>query len=175
MSTSNNKIDLINALKESDEHRRTDRAERIIWMSIYRSRPSIIMGRPDTLAILGEAEDAFREGHFISVQLLALAFIEHTLVEELIERSLSTKKIYFEAAIKIAQKNHVLDIELLNRIDNLRRIRNPFTHLRPENDPDTYGSRYVAQKIHPHKMLEDDAREAFQVMYLVFTALLKTN
>jgi len=131
------------------------------------------MGRPETLALLDEAEDAFREGHFISVQLLALAFVEHTIVEELVERSLSKERVNLEQVIKLAQRNQVLNTELLSRIDRLREIRNPFAHLRPHGDPDTYGNRYISGQIHPRAMLELDAREAFQVMYLVFSALLK--
>lgn len=77
-------------------------------MSTYRSRPGFITGRPETLALLDEAEDAFREGHFISVQLLALAFVEHTIVEELVERSLSKERVNFERAIELAQRNQVL-------------------------------------------------------------------
>lgn len=165
---------LINALKLSDEQRREERADRIIWMSTYCSKPGITIGRPETLALLGEAEDAFREGHFISVQLLALAYVEHTIVEELVERSLSKERVNFERAIDLAQRNEVLDTELLSRIDRLRKVRNPFSHRRPPDDPDTYGNRYISRQIHPRVMLEQDAREAFEVMYLVFSALLKT-
>lgn len=164
---------LIDALRASDEHRRAERADRIVWMSAYRARPGVIMGRPETLALLDEAEDAFREGHFISVQLLALGFIEHTLVQELVERSLAKEKVNFERAIELARVSQVLSNELLDRINNLREVRNPFVHRRPPGDPNTYGNRYIARQIHPRAMLEQDAREAFQAMYLVFTALLK--
>jgi hypothetical protein len=164
---------LIDALKVSDERRREERADRIVWMSTYRSRPGVIMGRPETLALLDEAEDAFREGHFISVQLLALAFVEHTIVEELVERSLCKERINFERAIELAQRNEVLETELISRIDGLREVRNPFAHRRRHDDPNTYGNRYISRQIHPRVMLEQDAREAFQVMYLVFSALLK--
>jgi len=168
------RIKLIDALETSDEYRREERADRILWMSAHRSRPEAILGRPESLALLDEAEDAFREGHFISVMLLALAFVEHTLVEELVERSICNERVRFERAIKLAQLNQVLDTELLGRIDRLREVRNPFVHRRPCNDPATYGNRYIARQIHPRAMLEEDAREAFQVMYLVLSALLKT-
>lgn len=131
------------------------------------------MGRAETLALFDEAESAFREGHFISVQLLSLAFVEHTIVEELLERSLCKERVNFERAIALAQVNQVLEVKLLKRIDRLREVRNPFAHLRPHDDPNTYGNRYIARKMHPRVMLEEDAREAYQVMYLVFSALLK--
>ncbi len=137
-------------------------------------RPEVIIGRSETLALFSEAENAFREGHFISVQLLALAFVEHTIVEELIERSLAKEKVNFERAIELAQKNLILSTELLSRVGRLREVRNPFAHLRPSDDPNTYGNRYIDLKVHPLDMLEQDAREAFQVMCEIFTALLKT-
>lgn len=167
------RVKLIDALKTSDEHRREERADRIVWMSTYRYKPGVIVGRPETLALFNEAEDAFREGHFISVMLLALAFVEHTIVEELVERCLSKERVNFERAIELAQKNQVLGTELLSRIDRLREVRNPFVHRRPPDDPDTYGNRYITRQIHPRTMLEQDAREAFEVMYLVFSALLR--
>lgn len=131
------------------------------------------MGRPETLALLGEAEDAFREGHFISVLLLALAFVEHTLVEELVERSVAGEWVSFEKAIKLARTSGILDCGLLDRIDNLREIRNPFSHRRPADDRKTYGNRYIERQVHPRALLESDAQEAFQVMYIVFRAHLK--
>lgn len=167
---------LIDALKASDERLREERADRIIWMSACLFKPKVIIGRPETLALFSEAESAFREGHFISVQLLALAFVEHTISEELIERSLAKEKekVNFERAIELAQKNLILSTELLSRVDRLREVRNPFAHLRPSEDPFTYGNRYINLKVYPLNMLEKDAREAFQVMCEVFSALLKT-
>lgn len=166
---------LLDALKSSDEIRREARADRIVWMSHHNHRPSWIMGRPETLALLGEAEDAFREGHFISVLLLALAFVEHTLVEELVERSPTREWVNFEKAIKLARTSGILDSDLLDRIDSLRQIRNPFSHRRRADDPNTYGNRYIERQIHPRALLESDAQAAFQVMYIVFRALLKTT
>ena len=142
-------------------------------MGNYLLRPGVIIGRPETLALFSEAESAFREGHFISVQLLALAFVEHTLVEKLVEYSLAKEKVNFERAIDLAQKNLILSTEIISRVDRLREVRNPFAHLRPSDDPNTYGNRYIGLKVHPLDMLEQDAREAFQVMCEVFTALLK--
>lgn len=166
---------LIDLLKESDDRRREKRADRIIWMGTHKSRPCLIMGRPETLALLSEAEEAFREGHFISVQLLALAYLEHNIVEELLERSLTKDRVKFVRALQLARENEILEAELIERIDRLRKIRNPFVHLRRNDDPDTFGNRYISRETHPLAMLEDDAREAFKVMYLVFSALLKVD
>ena len=133
----------------------------------------MILGSPETLGALQEAEDAYREGQFISVILLALAVIEHELVDALVGRSLATYGVKAKEATDLARQHQVLDGALLNRIDKLRLVRNPFVHRKAPDNPHTYGNRYIARKMHPKKLLEEDAQEAFQVMHIVFRALLR--
>jgi hypothetical protein len=164
---------LTEALKRFDDEQREARVDRIVWMAAHNHRPNLILGNPETLQNLQEAAAAYREGQFVSVILLALAVIEHELVEELVDRRLAGFDASLVEAIRHARKHQVLDGALLDRVDKLRLIRNPFAHRKPPEHPHTYGNRYTARRMHPKKLLEEDAQEAFQVMHLVFRALLK--
>lgn len=166
---------IIEALEVSDARKREKRADRMVWMSEHNQRPSILMGTPEELGLLGEAEDAFREGHFISVILLALALVEHDLSEALIVRSLAKYGVSLMDAVELGRQHKILDEHLLDQIDRLRLIRNPFTHLKKPDHEHTFGNRYIADGIHPMTLLEDDAKRAFQTMFDVFRALLRAE
>lgn len=94
---------LIAALEVGDAKRRGARADRIVWMGAHNSRPSVVEGHPESLAAFDEAANAFREGHFISVILLALAVVEHELVEALVDGSLATYSVKARDATDLAR------------------------------------------------------------------------
>jgi hypothetical protein len=167
------KQQLVLALELSDASQRDERADRIIWMSSYNQRPSVIMGFFEALNVLGEAEAAYREGHFISVILLAQALIEHELVDELVRLKVTSYGVSLTQALQLAQAHHVLADDVIDRINKLRLVRNPFAHLKKPDHAHSFGSRFRARKIHPKVLLQEDAQEAFKLMYEVFRALLR--
>jgi len=164
---------LIAALEDADARVREERADRIVWMSGYNQRPSAILGTTEELGVLGEAEAAFREGHFISVILLAQCLIEQELADELIGRSLAGYGESLQDALNLARESQVLPDDVIRRIEQLRLLRNPFTHLKKPDHPHTLGNRFRTQKTHPATLLEEDAKEAFKLMYEVFRTLLR--
>lgn len=164
---------LVAALEQSDASLRDERADRIVWMSSYNQRPGVIMDSAEALGLLGEAEAAYREGHFISVTLLAQAFIEHELVDELVRRKVASYGDPLAKALQLARAHQVLADDVIDRIDQLRLVRNPFAHLKKPDHAHTLGNRFRARKVHPKVVLQEDAQEAFKVMYEVFRALLR--
>jgi hypothetical protein len=164
---------IIAALERSDETYREARTNRTIWMSQHNERPGIILGTDEALGVLSEAEHAFREGHFISVILLSLAYIEHELSDTLIRKSLAKFGVTLNDAIKLAKTHQVLEESLIERVDQLRLVRNPFSHLKQPDHEHRFGKRFRSQDVHPQTLLEEDAKEAFEVMYKVFRTLLQ--
>jgi hypothetical protein len=164
---------LIKALEQSDSWGRQGRAERIMWLSQHQVAYGVISGPMDTMRVLAEARDCFVHGHCVAALVLAVAFVEHTLTDELEERKLDRGVGNFKTAIQRAGENHLFPSELLSRADGLRKIRNPFTHRRPSDDPDRFGSRFQAQDRHPDLILESDAKEALEVMYAFFRLTLR--
>ena len=164
---------LMAALEAADARTRTDRADRITWLSQHRMMPAIVMGRTETMRILTEAADAFVSGQFVASLVLATAFVEHALMEELQDLG-HVQGCTFERAIQLAGQHQVFEPILVKRIDDLRLKRNPFTHLKKDGHVHSMGTRFRAGNVHPIQMIEDDAKEALQVMYEVFRATLKT-
>jgi hypothetical protein len=62
---------LVEALSQSDESVRGERADRIVWLSQHNMSPGIVVGRLEPMNLMQEASDSFVNGHFIACLLLA--------------------------------------------------------------------------------------------------------
>jgi hypothetical protein len=164
---------LVAALAHYDEISRSARADRIQWLSEHQIPLGVVVGPMDTMAVLGEARDCFIAGHYIAALLLAVAFIEHTVADELNERDLAKYGVPFVEAIKIAQECSLFPIEMLSRADRLRKIRNPFMHRKDVDHEHSFGNRFLKSRVHPNITLEEDAKDALALMYAFFYATLK--
>lgn len=160
------------ALQQSDDLRRSDRANRMIAVSPHLKSYGAVMGEADTLAMKNEAYDCFINGHFIATILLAVSFIEHTLSDSILEGGGKPPRS-LEAAISTAREQGLFPDDLLNVADRLREIRNPFSHRKPPGHEHTFANRYRARDMHPTRLLEDDAKEALIAMYRFFDLSLR--
>lgn len=168
------RIKLLEALEQSDNWRRHGRADRILWLSKHQTAYGLISGPVDTMTVLGEARDCFVEGHYVAALLLGVAFIEHTLMDELKDRHLDSKVRNFADAIRHARENTLFPNDLLSRVDALRKIRNPFAHRAAPDHQHSFGIRFKARGVHPYIILEADAKEALEVMYAFFRLTLRS-
>lgn len=164
---------LIEALERSDNERRVGRAERIRWASQHDVHAPLIMGEVEMLNLLREARECFVDGHYIATLMLATALIEHVIHEELDRIGKATRYLPFAHAIKLARDDALFPESLLSTADRLRTYRNPFAHRQPSDNPDTLGNRYIAQRRHPNRVLEEDARSAIEAMYGHFRHTLR--
>ncbi|MGD3338373.1 hypothetical protein AB5N79_23805 [Xanthomonas citri pv. citri] len=76
--------------------------------------------------------------------------------------------------IDAGQERLPLPRDLFVRTDKLRSLRNPFTHRKAPDHADAFGTRFLAKKVHPTKILEEDAKLAMEVMYEWFRRTLKS-
>lgn len=164
---------LLRALEEYDSQTRQARAERIEWLSLHSPTLPAVMGRPETLHILEEARQTFICGQFIAALLTAMACIEHCIVEELRLLELIQQSPKFSKAIEVASENNIFPPEWLERAKRLSLHRNPFAHLRREDDRHALGTRIREQQRHPHAIIEADAKDAVDLMYSFFVATLR--
>ena len=164
---------LVAALAQSDEMRRSERADRIQWLSEHQIPLGVVVGPMDTMAAIGEARDCFVEGHYIASLLLCVAVVEHIITDSLVERGLANYGAPFIEAIKIAGDKNIFPLEMLSRADHLREIRNPFTHRKSQKHRHSFGNRFLAEKIYPKAILERDAKDALDLMYAFFHSTLK--
>jgi len=110
----------------------------------------------------------FINGQFIATLMLTQAFIEHTLqtvVEELGHPQVARRGL--NEITKWFRKNRPHHDFLMEKIDKLRRFRNPFSHLRPFDDPDTISQRVLRSRMPPKDIIEKEARDALALMYQV--------
>jgi len=122
----------------------------------------------ESFLVFTEARDAFVSGLYVATLMLAQAFIEHRLqilMEELGEHSVAKKGI--SAILKrllVLRPQHAF---ILNRVDQMRAFRNPFTHLKPFDHPYTIGQISLAKRVDPREILFRNARDSLSIMYTV--------
>jgi len=167
------RADLLHALEAYDAKQREQRAERIEWLADHEFSVGVVMGRMDTMALMREARECFVDGHFIGSLMLSMAFIEHTVVEELTLLGHAKPGIQFQKALSIAGDQKVFDADWLDATRGLTQHRNPFAHLRDAKDVHTYGQRFRKSGKHPSVVLEADAKSALALVYKFFRATLR--
>jgi GR25 family glycosyltransferase involved in LPS biosynthesis len=131
------------------------------------------MGRTESLHLLSEAREVFVDGHFAATLLVALSFIEHTMVEELQELGHVTGSPTFSEALTISAAKLVFPADWLVRARTLSLRRNPFVHLKPAHQKHGLGVRVIEENRHPKTILEEDAKDSIDLMYNFFRATLR--
>lgn len=164
---------LLKALSQSDAMRRDARADRIEWLSLHINIPSFIAGRAETLHLLEEARNTFVDGHFVSALLIAMAVIEHTLVEDLQLQQLTQGSPTFGQALSLAKDKRLFPPDWLERATRLSHRRNPYAHLKDEDHPHALGARIQSENRHPRSIMENDAKDALELMSNIFIATLR--
>lgn len=157
-----------------DQGSRETRAARVEWLSLYEPHTlTAIMGRVETLELLREARAVFVDGHFIACLLLAMSFIEHTLIEELQDYGHTKGSPTFSQALDLAEKHRLFPAEWLARAKKLSLRRNPFVHIKDGEHEHGLGRRIRTEKRHPKLIIEADAKDSISLMYNFFVATLK--
>lgn len=160
---------VIACLEQLDSRGRGARAERHIWMGKHHVRvDGPYWERSETSGVMQEARGSYVHGNFIATFVLALAYVEHVINDALPPLPPNKKTPPMAAAIKQARVAGLFSEDLLNGAAVLSDFRNPFVHRRDQDDPDTLGQRVWTRKSHPRTILEQDARDALQVMYGFF-------
>jgi hypothetical protein len=161
---------LLLALSESDAMRRSQRADRIEWLSLHSASYPMTLGRAETLRLIEEARGTFTDGHFVATLFVAMAFIEHTLIEELQVTGRTKGSPLFRQAIDMAIEGKLFPLDWLQRAKALSLRRNSFAHLKESDHSHTLGARVMKEKAHPVAIMEADAQDAIDLMFNFFVA-----
>ncbi len=157
-----------------------DRLERLKYLNKIFPKGFGFASDLETSYIFDEVKMAFIGGEFISTMLLSQAFIERKFqahYSELGLQNISNKGL--KAIIDHAKKNGTIHSFLLERIDELRKKRNPFVHLKEYEHEYNLSQRMYKSYIEkdefkqPFQILLEDAKEALSLMYAVFITDLK--
>lgn len=157
-------------LRNRDEMYLGNRIKRLEYL--HQINPDGLVFAGDTELVFGyrEAQDAFIAGHFLSTIVLSQAFIEkimHVHFEQIDLKNISGKGL--AKMIAYCKENNIGHEIVINKIDWLRKIRNPITHLKNLNYGHRLDNRAFENRKNPLIQLEDDAKEAISVMTYVAT------
>jgi hypothetical protein len=124
-------------------------------------------------AVFTEARSTYVNGDFASVLMVAQAFVEHRLQAYLEGQGESkVAKSGIAKILEYCEQRRLLEPVILKGLERLRRVRNPFTHLRPFADPHTLTQRSLQLRLHPSELMEQEAFRAFSLMLTVAVARL---
>lgn len=160
-------------LAKYDEETFDDRLNRLKYLhSVFPH--GIIFSSIETSFIFEEVKMTFINGEFISTLLLSQAFIERMLQSYYKYLGYSNvSKRGIKSIITHAKKNKIIITFFLNKIDELRRKRNTFSHLKEFSYEHNLsqrlfkGLRSGKEDVTYFNLLEEDAKGAVKLMYSV--------
>lgn len=158
------------ALLDYDKNSFQERLARLQFIDKAFPKGHSFLGQMELLFTFDEAKSSFINGEFIGAIILAQSFIEkvfHAHFAELGHEMVAKKGL--SEMIKFGKKNNLINEFILEQVDGIRKIRNPFTHLKEFNYPHSLTNRMLANKKLPYEQLEQDAKGAICFMFLVAT------
>ena len=157
-------------LAKADRDSLPERVERLRYLRRVVPNRLGMAGSMEHIFTFNEAQAAFLNGQYIGTLLLAQAFVERLLQSEMNHRGYPGATRGLKYIVKYCTDNQLLPLSALRKIDHLRKIRNPFAHLKPYDYPYNLSQRIferLKEFRDPEQMLFDDAKEAISVMIMV--------
>jgi hypothetical protein len=150
------------------------RIERIKYVRRLVPSKMGLLGSLEAVFIFGEAQTTFINGQWIATILLAQAFIERQIHSHMLSKGYPGADRGIKYMLKYCRTNSILSESVLDKIDHLRSIRNPFTHLKPVDYPFNLGRRiFQGQNKGPDEVLENDARQALALIAIMLFVKMK--
>lgn len=171
---------LESSLIKYDKKTLAERKERMEYLNKIFPKHLAFAADPATVYIFDECKMTFINGEFISTVLLSQAFIERWLQMHYTTLGhATTASKGLKAIINHAARNDTIHHFLLPKIDELRKVRNPFVHLK-EVEHDYNLTQRILKKIEAggaateyFVLLESDARSAITLMYAILQTPLR--
>lgn len=158
-----------NIIRGFDNRTLKERAERLKYINSIFPKGTSLGGPPEWVYLYDEAKMAFMHGLFISTIFVVTAFIDQYL-DSLTgsHKGSGSPGNSLKSKIDYAKKNEIAHSYLLEKIDRLRQIRNPYAHAKDSEHPYRLTRRMMEDRIFlPHELMEKDAKEALTIMYSV--------
>ncbi len=168
------------SLKRYDRETFEERLERLRYVvQIYPDGLMMLLDQESSI-VFGEAKMAFINGEFAATVMLAQAFIERRF--QLIFEAEDNKKVAkatMEAKIEQLRADGDIPSFVLEKIDDIRKKRNPFVHLKPADHEYNLGRRLMAAirsdlECSIDSMMFNDAKDALAMMYTVASRIGST-
>lgn len=152
-------------IKQKDAASFNGRVSRLKYLHKLNPEGKALMGNVETVNAYREMQWCYIEGFYLSVIVLAQSLIEKILQDRLNRTSGIEKKDTrtLTSMLKVIKQKKLLHDFWIAKIDRIRKIRNPITHLRYVGDPDCAHIRSYNQGNHIERQLELDAKDALEV------------
>jgi hypothetical protein len=158
-------------LEKYDSETISGRIERLRWLEMVFPNYYGYLMSPEMHFIFTEAKMAFINGQYISTVLLATSFIEHWLGSHLKSKGFTNESEKGLSAIIDCMRVHsMLHVYLLDKVDEIRKIRNPFVHLKQYKHKYNLTERSISELKNPIDIMENDAKDALSIMYAIAIA-----
>jgi len=161
------KIDIAEEeLRNYDNNSFEERLKRLKAINQNYPFGQLIFGSDESSRIFEEAIHSYIFGQYITTIILAQAFIERRF-QEYFHIRLDDKRAKYtlDKFIKEFKGTGFLPDFLIGKIDKIRLKRNPFVHHRMPLQKDTLQARAFNLGIHSDKLLQNDAKDAIDVMF----------
>lgn len=166
------KTRLQRSLERYDHDTMQGRLERLAWLESVFPKGGF-MYSVEMHFILSEAKTSYINGQFIATVLLSTSFIEHWLADYLRKKGyVKESERGLSAMINCMRKNGLLAEYLLDKVDEVRKIRNPFTHKKEYDHPYNLTKRAFFQLHNPGETMQKDAELALTMMLTICTSHL---
>lgn len=156
------------SLEKSDSYTYPVRLERLQYINKITPKHISFLYSVEMHYLHSEAIRSFINGQFVAVLLLSHSFIEHWLEDRIEESKIKRYGNHSLAnIIKAMKEKNSANISLLDKIDRLRKIRNPFVHYKPSNYEFSVMNLSIPNKTMPDDLLYKEAKEAISLLYQV--------
>ena len=163
-------ISHINAYHNEALEERLERYK-FVWQEFGPPEEMLLVGGMSAYLALEEIRLCYIEGFYLSCVLLAQVFIENSLGGNYIVAGDDvTAENGFAKLIEKSLSDKIIDVTLAQKLDSLRKMRNPYTH--PKSGA---GNRTLMKRINekfeqgkpfnsPQEFAKEDAEEAIQTV-----------
>ena len=159
---------LVKEIEEGDEGTRAARAERLRFIreEFGPAYDILLVGGMCAMFALREMTFSFVVGHYMATILLAQVFVEHSLGGSfMLSGDDDTATGGFAKLIKESVSAGTITAGVGEKLDELRRMRNPYTHPNPAVSSRSYMGRMLEQEVYdPEALAEKDARIAVRTV-----------
>lgn len=154
--------------KTDEEKARPSRARRISKLLNLMPLPEEGFGLHDgetSPYLFNELRVAYSYGLYLSVVLIALAFLEKQIAATLYGMGIdAAAKLSLEKLLIRATEKHLIDYETFQGIGRLRELRNAYAHFREPGHEEGMARRVMAADTSAEGVLESDADDALKIV-----------
>ena len=160
-------------LIKRDKETFSKRLERINYLNKIVPKNASFLYSIELHYLISEATECFINGQFVSTIILSQSFFEQWLHNFFASKGFESEaKNGLKAILNVVEKNKYLPKSVINKIDEIRKIRNPFTHLKHYDYEYLLTRQTYMKLIEPDEYLLKKSKDAIGLIYQI-PALLK--